>query len=494
MKARTVWWTSNAEKGVSKKPAKQLWLPLKGDCSTTSSRTERPTSDDLLEQLLSRENLLRALEQVERNGVSPGVDGMTTKELRPYLKQHWSSIRDALLTEHYRPSPVRRVEIPKPGGGKRNLGVPNVLDRFIQQAILQVLQGIFDPKFSSWSFGFRPGRSAHQAVSRAQSYVRWGYTWVVDLDLEKFFDRVNHDVLMRKLSRHIKDKRVLRLIYRYLRSGVSLDGMVEATTEGTPQGGPLSPLLANVLLDDFDRELERRGLRFVRYADDCNIYVRHRRSAQRVLAKASRYLAHRLKLRVNEAKSAVGRPWEQQFLGFSFTETRKRCLSAKALERFKARIREITRRTRGKKLKEVIRELHLYLQGWKAYYGFIEIRSAFKEMDSWVRRKLRCYLLKQWNRSLYRELLRHGVSRNLAWNTAKSAHGPWRISRSPALSFALPTKYFDDLGLPRLYAQRVHPSEPPWYVIRMPGGVGGAASRGAALTRLAIFEQTRYSI
>lgn len=453
MKARTVWWTSNAEQGVSLKPARQLWLPLqKGENSTASSRAERPTSEDLLEQILSRENLIRALQQVERNGGSPGVDGMTTKELRPYLKQHWPTIREALLKGHYRPSPVRRVEIPKPGGGKRNLGVPTVLDRFIQQAILQVLQAICDPKFSPWSYGFRPGRSAHQAVSRAQCYIRWGYTWVVDLDLEKFFDRVNHDVLMRKLTKHTRDKRVLRLIYRYLKSGVSLDGIVETTTEGTPQGGPLSPLLANVLLDEFDRELERRGLRFVRYADDCNIYVRHPRTAKRVLRSVSRYLSRRLKLRVNEAKSAVGRPWERQFLGFSFTKTRKRCLSAKALERFKTRIRELTQRTRGRKFSDIIAEIRLYLRGWKAYYGFIEIRSVFKEMDSWVRRKLRCYLLKQWGRGGYRELRRRGVSRNLAWNTAKSAHGPWRLSRSPALSFAMPAQYFDALGLPRLYA------------------------------------------
>jgi len=406
-----------------------------------------------MERILSRENLLRAFRQVERNGGSPGIDGMTVKELRPYLRDNWLSIRDALIRGKYRPRPVRRVEIPKPGGGLRKLGIPTVLDRFIQQGILQVLQSICDPKFSPFSYGFRPGRSCHQAVQQAQRYIRCGYAWVVDLDLEKFFDRVNHDVLMRKLASFISDRKVLRLINRYLQSGVLVGGVLEATVEGTPQGGPLSPLLANVLLDSFDRELERRGLLFVRYADDSNIYVRSRRSAIRVLRSVSQYLSRHLKLQVNKSKSAVGRPWERQFLGFSFTTTRKRCLSVKALKQVKAKIRELTRRTRGRKILDVIKELRLYLRGWIGYYGYIEIRSILKELDSWIRRKLRCYLLKQWGRGSYRELRRRGISRSLAWNTVKSAHGPWRLSRSPALSIALPGRYFDKMGLPRLYAQ-----------------------------------------
>jgi RNA-directed DNA polymerase len=354
---------------VNSKPAEQLWLPFnkKDNCSTLASRAENPVNNDLLEQILSRENLFRALRQVERNCGSPGIDRMTVKELRPYLKINWPSIRDALISGKYRPSPVRRVKIPKPGGGIRNLGVPTVLDRFIQQAILQVLQSICDPKFSTWSYGFRPGRNAHQAVRQAQCYMRYGYSWVVDLDLEKFFDRVNHDVLMHKLASHISDRKVLGLINRYLRSGVFVGGVLEATVEGTPQGGPLSPLLANVLLDSFDRELERRGLKFVRYSDDSNIYVRSRRSASRVLKSLSRFLLTKLKLKVNESKSAVGRPWERQFLGFSFTTTLRRRLSDKALKRFKSRIRETTRRTRGRNLKGIIKELRKYLLGWSAY-------------------------------------------------------------------------------------------------------------------------------
>jgi RNA-directed DNA polymerase len=440
---------------VNSKPAEQLWLPFceKGDCSTLALRAENPVNNDLLEQILSRENLFRALRQVERNCGSPGIDRMTVKELRPYLKINWPSIRDALISGKYRPLPVRRVRIPKPGGGIRNLGVPTVLDRFIQQAILQVLQSICDPKFSSWSYGFRPGRSAHQAIRQAQRYIRYGYTWVVDLDLEKFFDRVNHDVLMHKLSSHISDRKVLRLINYYLRSGVFVGGVLEATVEGTPQGGPLSPLLANVLLDIFDRELERRGLKFVRYSDDSNIYVRSRRSASRVLKSLSRFLLTKLKLKINETKSAVGRPWERKFLGFSFTTTLRRRLSDKALKSFKFRIRETTRRTRGRNLKVIIEELRKYLPGWSAYYGYIEYRSILKELDSWIRRKLRCYLWKQWGRRQYRELRNRGVSRNLSWNTVKSAHGPWRLSRSPALSIALPGLYFDGLGLPRMYVK-----------------------------------------
>ena len=436
---------------MNRKPAEQMRLPLEeGDCVTLAECTEHPVVEGLLERILERENLLKAFKQVERNSGSAGVDGMTVKELRPYLKGHWRAIRERMLNGTYRPKPVKRVEIPKPGGGVRNLGVPTVLDRFIQQAILQVLQEICDPDFSEHSYGFRPGRNAHQAVYQAQSYLRRGYSWVVDIDIEKFFDRVNHDLLINRLRKYVQDRRVLRLINLYLQSGVLIGDMVEATLEGTPQGGSLSPLLANVILDGLDRELERRGHRFVRYADDGNVYVRSRRSAERVLGSIIRFLERRLKLRVNDKKSAVGRPWERQFLGFSITRSTRRSLSDKSLKRFKERIRELTYRTRGRKISDVIAELRRYLQGWQAYYGYIEVRGIFKELDSWIRRRLRCYLLKQWGRRRYRELRKRGVSRELAWNTTKTAHGPWRLSRSPALSIALPGHYFDSMGLPRL--------------------------------------------
>ncbi len=328
-----------------------------------------------------------------------------------------------------------------------------MLDRFIQQALLQVLQRDWDGTFSEWSYGFRPGRSAHQAVAQAQRYLEVGYSWVVDLDLERFFDRVNHDKLMSLVRERVSDRRVLKLIDRYLKAGALTAEGFEATPEGTPQGGPLSPLLANLLLDGFDKELERRGHRFVRYADDCNIYVRSARAGGRVLASVTRYLERRLKLSVNEAKSAVDRPWRRTFLGFSFTASRpnRRRVSAKALGKFKEQVRALTQRTRGVSLLTVVRELREYVLGWHGYFSYAEAKSVFKELDSWLRRRLRCYLWKQWGRGRYRELIRRGVSRDLAWNTRKSAHGPWRLSRSPALAFALPGGYFDALGVPRLY-------------------------------------------
>ena len=400
-------------------------------------------------------NLVRALKQVTSNKGSPGIDGMRVTDLTSYLKEHWPRIRKELLTGRYQPQPVKRAEIPKPGGGKRKLGIPTVLDRFIQQALLQVLQKDWDSTFSDQSYGFRPRRSAHQAVAQAQEYLKEGYTWVVDVDLEKFFDRVNHDKLMSLIRERVGDRRVLKLIHRFLRSGVMEGEALHETVKGTPQGGPLSPLMANLLLDRLDKELERRGHRFVRYADDCNIYVRSRRAGERVLQSVSRYLTRRLRLNVNEAKSAVDRPWRRQILSFSFTGRRpnRRRISQKALEKLRARVRELTCRTRGVKINKVIGNLRRYLLGWKAYFGYTEIRSVLKEMDSWTRRRLRCYLWKQWGRGAYRKLVRRGVSRDLAWNTRKSAHGPWRLSRSPALAFALPGQYFDSLGLPRLYAR-----------------------------------------
>ncbi len=439
---------------MSIKPAKQLRLPYGGsDCDTLATRTEHPVEKGLLERILDGDNLRKALRQVERNKGSAGIDGMPVKKLRKYLKEHWQQLRDSLQSGSYRPSPVLRVEIPKLGGGKRFLGIPTVIDRFIQQAIMQILQPLWEPTFSLYSYGFRPGLSAHHAVHQAQRYIRQGYTWVVDLDIEKFFDHVNHDLLMRRVREKVSDRRVLRLINLYLRSGVVIGDVQHETPEGTPQGSPLSPLLANVLLDSLDKELEKRGLRFVRYADDCNVYVRSRRSAIRILSSLSRFLLVKLKLKVNRQKSAVGQAWERQVLGFSFSKTLRICVSEKSLKRFKMRIRELSRRTRGRNIRKIIEELRRYLLGWSAYYGKSQYRSLFKELDSWIRRKLRCYHWKQWGRRGYKELRRRGVSRGLAWNTAKSAHGPWRLSRSPALSIALPGRYFDALGLPRLYVR-----------------------------------------
>jgi RNA-directed DNA polymerase len=406
-----------------------------------------------MERVVERQNLLTALARVKANEGSPGIDGMTVEELPDYLRQHWPAIRTRLLAGSYRPSPVRRVEIPKPGGGVRKLGIPTVLDRLLQQALLQVLQPEWDNTFSDHSYGFRPGRSAHQAIARAQQYLEDGYTWVVDLDLEKFFDRVHQDKLMRLVKGRVADRRVRQLIDRYLKAGALTGDGFEMTAEGTPQGGPLSPLLANLLLDGFDKELERRGHRFVRYADDSNIYVKSLRAGQRVLASGTRFLERRLKLTVNAAKSAVDRPWRRTFLGFTFTRRRphRRLVSAKALKALKQEIRQRTSRTRGVSLPRLVQDLRQYLDGWYAYFRLAEGQSPLKELDSWIRRRLRCYLWKQWGRQRYRELRRRGVSQDLAWNTCKSAHGPWRLSRSPALTIALPGQYFDRLGVSRLY-------------------------------------------
>ena len=411
------------------------------------------SSERLMERVLERENLLKALRQVRRNRGSPGVDGMTVDALPGYLRSHWLMLRGSLEGGTYQPKPVKRVEIPKAGGGVRPLGIPTVVDRFIQQALLRVLQAQWDSTFSDHSFGFRPGRSAHQAIVRAQTYIQERYGWVVDLDLEKFFDRVNHDKLMSLVKERVKDERVRTLIYRYLKAGVMSDNDYHWTGEGTPQGGPLSPLLANLLLDLLDKELECRGHCFVRYADDCNIYVKSAKAGRRVLASITQYLSRKLKLKVNESKSAVDRPWKRTFLGFTFTGHRpnRRKVSGKAILRFKEEIRRRTWRTRGATLKRVVEDLKRYLVGWRTYFGFSEARSIFKELDSWIHRRLRCYLWKQWGRRRYRELRDRGVSQDLAWNTVKSAHGPWRLSRSPALAFALPGRYFSRLGLPQLY-------------------------------------------
>lgn len=405
-----------------------------------------------MEQVLERENLIAALAQVKRNQGGPGIDNMTVDELTEYLRDHWPGIRTAVLGGEYAPQAVKRVEIPKAGGGVRELGIPTVLDRFIQQALLQVLQAEWDSGFSEHSFGFRPNRSAHQAVATAQRYICKGYRWVVDMDLEKFFDRVNHDKLLHRVKERVSDWRIIKLITGFLKAGVMVGKEWRQSPEGTPQGGPLSPLLSNLMLDDLDKELERRGHCFVRYADDCNIYVRSERAGLRVLKSVTHFLKTRLRLPVNQAKSAVDRPWQRTFLGFTFTFRQgiRRKVSEKALKKFKAEIRVLTGRHRGCSIERVVKETGRYLLGWRAYFGFSEIPSPLRDLEKWVRRRLRCYLWHQWGRRGYRELRNRGVDRELAWNTAKSAHGPWRLSKSPGLFIALPNRYFEALGIPRL--------------------------------------------
>src|ERR1700731_1816454 len=414
--------------------------------------TESPAAEQLMEEVCERENLVRAWKRVRRNKGSPGVDGMTIDDAKDYLREHWPGIRSQLLAGTYQPQPVKRVEIPKPDGGVRKLGVPCVVDRLIQQALLQVLQKRWDRTFSEHSYGFRPGRSAHQAVAQAQRYIAAGYNVVVDLDLEKFFDRVNHDRLLAAIAERVADKRMLKLIRAFLEAGVMEDGLVSPGDEGTPQGGPLSPVLSNLVLDELDRELERRGHHFVRYADDCNIYVGSERAGQRVMESVTHFITHRLKLKVNQAKSAVARPGQRKFLGFSFTSERKprRRIAPKAIVRFKERIREQTYRTRGISLTQMVKEIATYLRGWLGYFGDCQTPSVLQSLESWLRRRLRSVVWKQWKRgrTRFRELRKRNVAKDLAAKTAGSPHGPWRIANSPALSIALPNAYFAELGLP----------------------------------------------
>ncbi|MGB8471960.1 MAG: group II intron reverse transcriptase/maturase, partial [Candidatus Sulfotelmatobacter sp.] len=385
---------------------------------------------------------------------SAGVDGITVNQLTDYLKQHWPVIREQLLSGTYEPKPVRRVEIPKPDGGVRKLGIPTVLDRLIQQAVMQVLQRQWDSTFSDHSYGFRPGRSAHQAVAQAQQYIAAGYGWVIDLDLEKFFDRVNHDKLMAQIANRVEDKRLLKLIRAFLNAGVMENGLVSPSVEGTPQGGPLSPLLSNLVLDELDRELERRGHCYLRYADDCNIYVRSQRAGQRVMESITRFITHQLKLKVNETKSAVARPQERKFLGFSFSAGPevKRTIAPKALERFKHRIREVTRRAKGVSMETTIAELAPYLRGWSSYFGFCETPDELLYLTRWVRLRLRAAMWRQWKTPRRRRaaLLSLGVRPRLANNTAGSGRGPWYLARAKALSVGLSNAYFKSLGLPTL--------------------------------------------
>jgi RNA-directed DNA polymerase len=422
---------------------------------STVNDPESPASTNrLMEEVCERENLKEALRRVKANKGSAGVDGMTVGGITDYLKQHWPAIREQLLSGTYEPRPVRRVEIPKPDGGMRKLGIPPVLDRFIQQAVMQVLQRQWDPTFSGSSYGFRPGRSAQQAVAQAQQYIAEGHGWCVDLDLERFFDRVNHDKLMGQIAKRVEDKRLLKLIRAFLNAGVMENGLVSPSVEGTPQGGPLSPLLSNLVLDELDRELERRGHRFVRYADDCNVYVRSERAGQRVMESVTQFMTQKLRLKVNEAKSAVARPQERKFLGFSFSAGPevKRVIAPKALDRFKRRVRDITRRAKGVSMKTTIEELAPYMRGWRGYFGFCETPEVLLSLTRWVRLRLRAAMWRQWKTPRRRReaLIELGVRPRLASNTAGSGRGPWYLAKAKALSVGLSNAYFKSLGLPSL--------------------------------------------
>ena len=408
----------------------------------------------LMEQAISIANLQVALKRVETNDGSPGVDGMRAEELRLYLREHWKELTRALLEETYRPQAVMKQEIPKDGGGIRVLGIPSVLDRLIQQALLQVLQPIFDPGFSEHSFGFRPGRGAHDAIARARTYIQEGRRVVVDVDLEKFFDRVNHDVLMGRLAKKIDDKRVLRLIRRYLEAGMMADGVVTERNEGTPQGGPLSPLLANVLLDEVDKDLERNGHAFARYADDCNVYVRSKRAGERVMERLTK-LYGKLHLKVNADKSAVASAFARDFLGFGFWvapagEVKVRA-SKKAMRKLKERVRKLTRRSNGRSLKQTAQKLSSYLRGWRAYFRIAQTPRAMDTADEWIRHRLRVIQLKHWKRgkTAYRELRARGVSYDTAVGIARHVRSWWRTA-AQLTHVALPKSFFDELGIPRL--------------------------------------------
>jgi RNA-directed DNA polymerase len=413
-------------------------------------------ASDLLERVLSRPNLQAALKRVRQNKGSPGIDGMSVEELPQHLREHWIELRERLLTGSYQPHAVRRHVIPKSGGGMRELGIPTVLDRFIQQALLQVLQPLIDPSFSQHSYGFRPGRRAHEAILAAQAHIRNGHCWVVDVDLDKFFDRVNHDVLMGKLASRIADRRVLGLIRRYLEAGIMAHGVVVERHEGTPQGGPLSPLLANVLLDEVDRELERRGHAFVRYADDCNVYVRSRRAGERVMGLLRRQYG-KLRLQINESKSAVAFVKGRKLLGYAFwfapDGTVRRAVSEKALRRTKERVRQITRRNGGRSVEQIAEELRGYLSGWKEYFGLANTPRVFDELDQWIRHRLRALHLKHWRRGvvIYRELRARGLSEDHARQVAGNSRRWWRNS-GMLLNRVFPIRYFDQLGVPRLAA------------------------------------------
>ncbi len=428
--------------------------------SRPTARTDNscPQTIQMMEAVVERENMIAALRRVEVNKGAAGIDEMTVESLRPYLQEHWLHIKEQLLAGRYIPSPVRRVEIPKPDGkGMRQLGIPTVIDRLIQQALHQVMMPVFDCDFSKSSYGFRPGRSAHQAVLAARSYVASGRRWVVDMDLEKFFDRVNHDVLMARVARKVKDKRVLGLIRRYLQAGAMAGGVVSQRTKGTPQGGPISPLLSNILLDDLDKELEKRNHAFCRYADDCNIYVQSKRAGERVLGSVTGFLAKRLKLKVNQTKSAVDRPWNRKFLGYSMTFHKQPRLKVApaSVKRFKKKLKGLFRAGRGRNLAKFITELTPVLRGWVNYFRLAEIKGVFEELDGWIRRKLRCILWRQWKRTFTRakNLMRRGLDRNRALKSAMNGRGPWWNSGASHMHACYPKGYFDKLDLVSLLNQ-----------------------------------------
>lgn len=411
----------------------------------------------LLNQILSRENMLQALKRVEQNKGSHGVDMMPVQNLRQHIVENWLSIKEAILKGTYEPMPVRRVEIPKPDGGVRLLGIPTVTDRLIQQAIAQVLSKVYDPTFSENSYGFRPNRSAHDAVRKAKEYIRDGHRWVVDMDLEKFFDKVNHDRLMGTLAKRIQDKPLLKLIRKYLQSGVMINGVVSNTFEGTPQGGPLSPLLSNIVLDELDKELERRGHKFVRYADDCNIYVKSKRAGLRTMASIQRFIEGKLRLKVNEKKSAVDRPWKRKFLGFSFTYHKepKVRIAKESLKRMKNKVREITSRKMPYPMEYRIQKLNQYLMGWCGYFALADTKSIFLELDEWIRRRLRMCLWKNWKKpkTKIRNLIQLGVPQWQAYEWGNTRKSYWRISNSPILHRTLGNSYWRNQGLKSLEAR-----------------------------------------
>lgn len=433
-----------------------------------------------MEAVVDRENMTAAYKRVVGNKGAAGVDGMTVDELNPFLHREWSRVKEELLAGRFMPSPVRLVEIPKPGGGVRALGIPTVVDRLVQQAVLQVLSPVFDPVFSESSFGFRPGRSAHQAVLSARAHVASGKRWVVDLDLEKFFDRVNHDVLMSRVARRVGDKRMLGLIRRFLQAGVMSGGLVSVRSEGTPQGGPLSPLLSNILLDDLDRELERRGHAFARYADDVNIYVQSRAAGERVLASITGFLEKRLRLRVNAEKSAVARPWYRSFLGYSMTwhKLPRLKVAGESEKRLRVKLRHAFRMGRGRNLQRFIEDLRSLLVGWGNYFRLAEVKRVFEELDGWLRRRLRCIIWRQWKRvfTRARNLMKRGLGEERAWRSATNGRGPWWNSGASHMNYAFSKSYFDDLGLVSLLNRHYGLQSTARTAVvrnRMPGGVGG---------------------